>query len=131
MTAKKQYRFIGVLIIFLSAVVSFIQLFSPGPNPIAIVTTLMGLVIILLKNIEGVYMLDETWLSYRSISENMKRERRLFINLAGNYKDMDDSNAYLRFVEVTENLIKKEHETWVSEFEQSAEIKPPTIQERK
>jgi len=123
--SKKHYRFIGILIIFLSATVSFIQLFSPGPNPIAIATTLIGLVIILLKNIEGIYMLDETWISYRSISEGMKRERRLFINLAGRYKELDDNIAYLKFVETTEKLIKNEHESWTSEVGKSSEIELP------
>lgn len=120
--AKKKYRMIGALIIVLSAIISFIQLFSPGPSLVSIVTTLLGLLVIVLKNIEGIYMLDETWISYRSVSENMKREKRLYINLAGDYKGInDEKSAYTKFVENTENIIQKEHETWKTTLEQPSQ----------
>ena len=53
----------------------------------------------------------ETWQSYRVASERMKRERRLYVNGAGEYRGLvDEEEAFLRFVESVEAIIAEEQQ---------------------
>ena len=54
----------------------------------------------------------ETWISYRTASERMKREQRLYVNGAGAYRNVDEDEAYLRFVEAIEAIIAEEQQIY-------------------
>ena len=51
---------------------------------------------------------SETWISYRTASERMKRERRLYSHGAGSYRGLPEREAYLTFVEAIEGIIAEE-----------------------
>jgi hypothetical protein len=54
----------------------------------------------------------ETWIAYRTASERMKRERRLYLNGAGAYRGLDDDTAYLQLVESVEVIIAEEQQVY-------------------
>jgi hypothetical protein len=67
-----------------------------------------------------------TWNGYRTASERMKRELRLYVNGAGAYRNVDEEEAYLRFVEAIEAIIAEEQQIyWQNRSgEASAQQKP-------
>jgi hypothetical protein len=54
----------------------------------------------------------ETRIAYRSASERMKRERRLYANGAGAYRGLDDDAAYLQLIENVEAIIAEEQQVY-------------------
>ena len=69
----------------------------------------------------------ETWTAYRTASERMKREQRLYVNGAGAYRNVDEDEAYLRFVEAIEAIIAEEQQI----YWQNRGTKPSTGQKPK
>jgi Protein of unknown function (DUF4231) len=53
-----------------------------------------------------------TWIAYRTASERMKRERRLYLNGAGAYRGLDDDTAYLQLVESVEAILAEEQQVY-------------------
>jgi hypothetical protein len=57
----------------------------------------------------------ETWKASRIASERMKRERRLYVNGAGEYRELaGEEEAFLRFVEAVEGVIAEEQQIYWS-----------------
>ena len=54
----------------------------------------------------------ETWTAYRTASERMKREQRLYVNGAGTYRNVEEDEAYLRFVEAIEGILAEEQQIY-------------------
>jgi hypothetical protein len=50
--------------------------------------------------------------AYRTASERMKRERRLYLNGAGAYRGFDDDAAYLALVESVEAILADEQQVY-------------------
>ena len=63
---------------------------------------------------------DETWRAYRVASERMKHERRLYLNAAGHYQELDEEAAKKLFVTAVEDIISEEQQIFWS----SRELKP-------
>jgi hypothetical protein len=54
-------------------------------------------------------------MGYRIASERMKRERRLYVNRAGPYRDLEDEDEeFLHFVEAIETIIAEEQQIYWS-----------------
>src|SRR4051812_9596502 len=69
----------------------------------------------------------ETWISYRTASERMKREQRLYVNGAGAYRNVEEDEAYLRFVEAIEAIVAEEQQI----YWQNRGSEPPAAQQPK
>ena len=92
------------------AATSFLQVFSPPW--VTIGTAALGALVVLLEGWQRIARYAETWVGYRTASERMKRERRLYVNGAGNYRVTDEDEAYLRFVEAVEAIIAEEQQIY-------------------
>ena len=69
----------------------------------------LGAVVALAEGWRQIARYDEAWAAYRLASERMKRERRLFVNGAGEYRGLaDEEEAFLRFVEAVEAIVAEE-----------------------
>jgi len=83
---------------------------------VAVATASLGVVVALTEDWRQIARYDETWAGYRQASERMKRERRLYVNGAGEYRDIaDEAEAFLRFVEVVETILADEQGMYLDE----------------
>jgi hypothetical protein len=113
-THKDWSQRLGLAVIACGVLVTFAQAFA-GALPLVIpaVTAALGVAVALLTGIQRIWKFDESWVSYRRASEQMKGEHRLYINNAGPYRTAaNEEEAYQRFVENIEAIIAEEQQIY-------------------
>ena len=104
---KTRSELLALLTIVLGALITFIQVFGAAPW-VPIVSGSIGAVVAIAAGWQRIARYSETWTSYRTASERMKRERRLYTHGAGSYRGLPEREAYLTFVEAIEGIIAEE-----------------------
>lgn len=105
---KARAQALGMAIVAAGAATTFFQVFGGAPW-VSVLTALLGAVVALAEGWRQIARYDEVWAAYRLASERMKRERRLYVNGAGEYRSLaDEEEAYLRFVEAIEAAVAEE-----------------------
>jgi len=115
MRNKQLTAWLAFLVLFFGSATSLIQLFAKDfPAQVSYVTAVLGVLVVLTKGLERIGKYEETWVGYRTASEGMKREFRLYINKAGDYAGIaDEEKTYRSFVEHVETIIAdEEHQFW-------------------
>jgi hypothetical protein len=104
---KTRSEQLALLTIVLGALITFIQVLGPAPW-LPIVSGSIGAIVAIAAGWQRIARYSETWVSYRTASERMKRERRLYTHGAGSYRGLPEQEAYLTFVEAIEGIIAEE-----------------------
>ncbi len=104
---KTRSELLALLTIALGALITFIQVFGAAPW-VPVVSGAIGAIVAVAAGWQRIARYSETWVSYRTASERMKRERRLYTHGAGAYRGLPDREAYLTFVEAIEAIIAEE-----------------------
>jgi hypothetical protein len=104
---KKRSELLALLTIVFGASITFIQVFGAAPW-VPIVSGSIGAIVAIAASWQRIARYNETWISYRTASERMKRERRLYTHGAGSYRALPEREAYLTFVEAIEAIIAEE-----------------------
>jgi hypothetical protein len=104
---KTRSELLALLTIVLGASITFIQVFGAEPW-VPAVSGAIGAIVAVSAGWQRIARYSETWMSYRTASERMKRERRLYTHGAGSYRGLPDREAYLTFVEAIEGIIAEE-----------------------
>jgi hypothetical protein len=104
---KTRSELLALLTMVLGALITFIQVFKAAPW-VPIVSGSIGAVVAIAAGWQRIARYSETWISYRTASERMKRERRLYTHGAGSYRGLPEREAYLAFVEAIEGIIAEE-----------------------
>jgi len=110
-TYKQRMQVLSLLVIGAGAATSFVQAFPAKPW-VSVLTAALGAVVVLMEGWQRIARYGETWAAYRTASERMKREQRLYVNGAGPYRNVDEDEAYLRFVEAVEGIIAEEQQIY-------------------
>lgn len=82
---KTRSELFALLTIVLGALITFIQVFGAAPW-VPIVSGSIGAIVTIAAGWQRIARYSETWVSYRTASERMKRERRLYTHGAGAYR---------------------------------------------
>jgi hypothetical protein len=104
---KTRSELLALLTIVLGALITFFQVFGTE-RWVPIVSGLIGAIVAIAAGWQRIARYSETWNSYRTASERMKRERRLYTHGAGSYRGLPEREAYLTFVEAIEGIIAEE-----------------------
>jgi hypothetical protein len=104
---KTRSESLALLTIVLGALITLIQVFGPAPW-LPIVSGSIGAIVAIAAGWQRIARYSETWISYRTASERMKHERRLYTHGAGSYRGLPEREAYLTFVEAIEGIIAEE-----------------------
>jgi Protein of unknown function (DUF4231) len=104
---KTRSELLVLLTIVLGVLITFIQVLGPAPW-LPIVSGSIGAIVAIAAGWQRIARYSETWVSYRTASERMKRERRLYTHGAGSYRGLPEREAYLTFVEAIEGVIAEE-----------------------
>src|SRR5262245_5843252 len=112
-SANKEWtQRMSLMIILCGALTTFLQMFAVRPW-VPIATAVLGMIVTLVQGAQRIWKFDETWQAYRTASERMKRERRLYVNGAGSYGDIaDEDGAYRAFVGAVEQIISEEQQLY-------------------
>jgi hypothetical protein len=123
---KRSAELLGFLVIAAGVTTAFIPTISKAPW-VPIATAALGAMIALTEGWQRIARYGERWMAYRIASERMKRERRLYVNGAGDYRHAaDEEDAFLRFVEVVEAIIAEEQQIyWPSRTTEAPASLPP------
>lgn len=109
---KKRFQWLKVAEIAAAALIPFIA----GYSDLIFLTGLLGVFIVILEGFQSLFQFHDNWISYRSTSEALKREKYLWQSRAGHYKDTENPDALL--AERVEALVSREHVKWVEMQEQ-------------
>jgi Protein of unknown function (DUF4231) len=104
---KTRSELLALLTIALGALITFVQVFAAAPW-VPFVSGSIGAIVTIAAGWQRIARYSETWISYRTASERMKRERRLYTHGAGSYRGLPEREAYLTFVETIEGIIAEE-----------------------
>ena len=104
---KTRSELLALLTIVLGVLITFIQVLGPAPW-LPIVSGSIGAIVAIAAGWQRIARYSETWVSYRTASERMKRERRLYTHGAGSYRGLPEREAFLTFVEAIEGVIAEE-----------------------
>src|SRR3954447_10681217 len=110
-TYKQYTQVLSFVVIGAGAGTSFVQVLPARPW-VPVVTAALGAVVVLVEGWQRIARYGETWSAYRTASERMKREQRLYVNGAGAYREVDEDEAYLRFVEAIEAVLAEEQQIY-------------------
>ncbi len=107
---KKFFQAIGIVIIFLGALVGFLPLFDDASGKRDILIGICGGLIVILKGVERIWLPEEKWVNYRKASEALLREREKYTEGIAPYQfGRDEDRVYTLFVERS-ILIKAEEQ---------------------
>ena len=113
---KTWHMRLGLIIIIAGAATSIVQIWSPTPNHVHWSTWLSavcGAVVIIAKGVDSLWKFDENWSTYRQAAEQLKRERRFYVNAVGPYAACPNEKAAFQiFVESVEDIIAAESNTF-------------------
>jgi|SRR3990170_6526241 len=113
---KRRFQSLKVIEIVAAAIIPF----AAGYSGLAVLTGLLGVLIVVLEGIQGIYQFHDNWIAYRSTSEALKHEKYLWQAKAGPYMDAENPDALL--AERVESLVSIEHAKWVLTQEQTGKI---------
>jgi hypothetical protein len=97
--------------------------FAAGLMPDPLLIGGLGVIIVVLESVQGLFQFQQNWTNYRSTAEGLKREKYLWLARAGPYKDPENPNPDSLFAERIEALISTEHSKWIRYQEQAGKGK--------
>lgn len=74
-----------------------------------IITTTISLIVVILVSLETVFHFREQWKNYRATEQLLAKEYFNFVTAEGTYRDQDEGEAFLNFVDRVENAIASEN----------------------
>ncbi|MFV2059023.1 MAG: DUF4231 domain-containing protein [Thiohalomonadales bacterium] len=73
------------------------------------ITTIISLVVVVLISLESVFHFREQWKNYRATEQLLAKEYFNFITGEGPYRELEERDAFLSFVDRVENAIASEN----------------------
>jgi len=123
---KNWTQVLGLVVIGAGAATSFLQVFTPA-SWVPVLTAGLGALVAVAEGWQRIARYGETWIAYRTASERMKRERRLYLNAAGSYRGLDHDAAFLQLVESVEAILAEEQQVyWRNRSGEGAKQTGPT-----
>lgn len=129
-TAKSRYQWMRALTVVGGAIVPvLVNVDWPDATWTKLATTLISIVVVLMVSLESVFHYREQWVNYRATEQYLRKEYFLFTTKEGMYRDKNEPDAFILFVEHVENSIEAENAstlqvlTTVSETRKGQEVK--------
>ena len=105
--AKRNYQWMRAATVVGSAIVPV--LINLEIAYINIITTIISLMVVVLVSLESVLHYREQWKNYRSTEQLLSKEYFNFTTGEGSYRNKEEKEAFLDFVDRVENAIASEN----------------------
>ena len=107
---QRWFRWLRIVEIIAAATIPLLVGYVDSVTELKVVVGVLGLLIAVIAGVLGLYQFQENWTGYRTICEALKQEKYLFSTRTSPYEQDD---PFPLFVQRVENLISKEHSSWV------------------
>jgi hypothetical protein len=77
-------------------------------------SALLAALIVVATGISKLYKFQENWLTYRGLTEELKREEQLYLNKVGQYADTDEEKRHQLLVERAETILSTTTSRFIS-----------------
>ncbi len=119
---QRRYKWLKVVQIVAAALIPFtatmpILLSEDFGLLFSLITGGLGVLIVVLEGLQGLFQFQDNWTSYRSTAEALKHEKYLYLAKAGPYANSDNPESLL--AERVEAQVSREHAKWVSTQEEA------------
>ncbi len=106
------FRALKIIELMAAAIIPFLatNLASDRLSSPALVAGGLGVLIVVLESLQGLFQFQNNWMNYRSTCEELKREKHLWMAKAGPYSG--DGNSDRLLAERIESVISAEHGRW-------------------
>jgi hypothetical protein len=111
------FKKLKVAEIIAAAIIPFVA----GISAPALVTGLLGVIVVILEGLQSLYQFQNNWIAYRSTAEALKHEKYLWYAKAGHYSNAENPDVLL--AERIEALVSTENAKWTSDKEQGGKAK--------
>lgn len=108
-SAKRNYQWMRAITVIGGSIVPVLVNLPLPTDATRYITTLVGLIVVVLISLESVFHFREQWKNYRSTEQLLAKEYFNFVSAEGPYRDMKASDAFLTFVDRVENAISSEN----------------------
>jgi hypothetical protein len=108
---KNRYQRLQIVAIVFGVLVPVLIGFSEQQPFLKYIAGALGAVVAIIESAQSLYKYKDNWITYRSTSEALIRERFLFNSNAGMYRDAE---AFTRFVEQVEQILSAENRVWLT-----------------
>lgn len=113
---QKRYKSIKVVQFVLAGSIPIFSLV--GLSWAMWITAILGASVAFLEGVQQLGKYDELWINYRSIAEQLKHEKYLFLAGSGPYRDLEVKQALKLLAERAEERVSTEHARWVDDVRQ-------------
>ncbi|NRT90900.1 DUF4231 domain-containing protein [Clostridium beijerinckii] len=111
--AQKGFKFFTICTLIFNSLIPIIVIFSDTLSfEVKIVTTSLSSIICIFSSLIQLNKYQENWLKYRTICENLIREKIFFETKCGDYKNCTDPEELL--IITCENLMSNERKDWLN-----------------
>ena len=121
-TNQRWFRIMRIVEIVAAASIPLLAGYTDLP-PAKIIVGCLGLLVAVIAGVLGLYQFQELWTGYRSTCEALKQEKYLFLTKTEPYNQND---SFPLFVQRIENLIAKEHTSWIQNMRAAGAEKSQT-----
>ena len=118
---QRWFRGLKVVQIVAGALIAFFAPFREGA--LRYITGILGVVVVILEGVQGLYQFQHNWIQYRATSEELRREKYLWLAKAGPYAAAEHPETLL--AERVEALLSREQTGWLALQERSASGRAP------
>ncbi len=126
--AKRNYLWMRASTVVGSAVVPV--LINLDIKYMAVLTTVVSLVVVILVSLESVLHFREQWKSYRSTEQTLEKEYYNFVSGEGAYRGLDAATAFLEFVDHVESAVASENAATLNVMTTASEqARPPRTED--
>ncbi len=108
---KRAFQVFKVGEIIVAAVTPFLIAHSNvDGGPLHVIAAVMSILIAVLAAFLGAFKLQEKWLQFRSVSEQLKHEKFMFLTSSGVY---ERNSSFHSFVKRVELILIRENDDWM------------------
>ncbi len=116
MSRQRMYKATMIISIIMSSLIPVVTLMSDIPGNLAfkIIITALGSGVTALSAVGALCKFKELWIQYRMQCEILRSILHRFFAECGEFGNVSKSSPYARLVDVCEDYMKKESESWAS-----------------
>jgi uncharacterized protein DUF4231 len=120
---QQWFRVLRIVEIVAAASIPLLAGYADTLAPIKLVVGTLGLLVAVIAGVLGLYQFQELWTGYRTTCEALKQEKYLFLTKTEPY---DELEPFPLLVQRIENLISKEHSSWIQHMHAAGKEKSQT-----
>lgn len=111
---KKRFRMYEIITIFSSALIPIVNVLDFADSPTRIVSSVLGATVAIVTGLTQLEKYQENWITYRTTSELLKKEKFYYENQVGEYSESDDLKRKKILVERVESIVSSETSKYFS-----------------